>query len=167
MLDFSQETRIRSNPLTNRAIYAQMQREVATDPGRFHGEIAKQMLHWYDPKLNAWISFDSATQKWIGLDASSGASVSVDYAPDHDPWQRAFNSDDAPFFKWFEGGLTNACFNEVDRHVLMGHGDEIAFIFEGDRWDQSKHNGRGGPVVQSEISRKKLMLETVKAAVAL
>ena len=167
MLDFSQETRIRSNPLTNRASYERMQREVAADPGHFHGEIAKRMLHWYDPKLNAWINFDPATQSWTGLDATMGASVPVDYAPDHAPWQRAFNPDDAPFFKWFEGGLTNACFNEVDRHVLMGHGDEIAFIFEGDRWDQSKNDGRGGPVVSFEISRKKLLLETVKAAIVL
>jgi acrylyl-CoA reductase (NADPH)/3-hydroxypropionyl-CoA dehydratase/3-hydroxypropionyl-CoA synthetase len=27
-----------------------------------------------------------------------------------------------PFFRWFHGGRTNACFNEVDRHVLGGRG---------------------------------------------
>jgi acrylyl-CoA reductase (NADPH)/3-hydroxypropionyl-CoA dehydratase/3-hydroxypropionyl-CoA synthetase len=60
--------------------------------------------------------------------------------------------------------LTNACFNEVDRHVLTGYGDEVAFYFEGDRWDSSLNNGRGGPVVSFAVTRKQLMLEVVKAA---
>ena len=46
----------------------------------------------------------------------------------------------------------------------MGHGDEVAYHFEGDRWDSSLHDGRGGPVVSYAITRKQLLLETVKAA---
>ena len=63
--------------------------------------------------------------------------------------------------------MTNAAFNEVDRHVLAGHGDEAALIFEGDRWDMAANGGRGGPVDQFSVSRKRLLLESAKCALAL
>ncbi|MEO1311805.1 MAG: AMP-binding protein, partial [Pseudomonadota bacterium] len=69
--------------------------------------------------------------------------------------------------RWFEGGLTNAGFNEVDRHVIAGFGDETALIFEGDRWDGSLNEARGGPVESWSVSRKELMLEVAKRSVAL
>ena len=103
----------------------------------------------------------------LGWDAASGAPVSTDLGANFEPWQRAFNADDAPHWKWFEGGLTNACFNEVDRHVLAGFGAEAAFIFEGDRWDMSQDGGRGAPVDSHVITRKALLLETAKCAIAL
>jgi len=34
--------------------------------------------------------------------------------------------------RWFEDGVLNLCHNAVDRHVLVGHGDETALIFEPD-----------------------------------
>jgi acetyl-CoA synthetase len=34
--------------------------------------------------------------------------------------------------KWYEDGVLNLCHNAVDRHVVAGHGDRIAFIFEAD-----------------------------------
>ncbi len=154
----------RSNPILTRADWESQRQAFLADPGGFHGEIARQMLHWYDRSLNAWITWDAEAQQWSGLDATTGAAVEVPYDARHMPWQRAFNADHAPFYRWFEGGLTNACFNEVDRHVLMGYGDEIAYYFEGDRWDSTLNDGRGGPVVSYGVSRKKLLLETVKAA---
>ena len=33
--------------------------------------------------------------------------------------------------EWFAGGKTNICYNSLDRHVLAGHGDNIAFYWEG------------------------------------
>ena len=51
--------------------------------------------------------------------------------------------------------------------MLAGHGAEPAFLFEGDRWDQSLDGGRGGPVVAYPISRKRLLVEVAKAAVVL
>ena len=32
--------------------------------------------------------------------------------------------------RWYEGGVTNACYNAVDRHVESGKGDQTAIIFE-------------------------------------
>ncbi len=158
---------IRVNPVRDKAAWEKMRAEAQANPGQFHGNIARREIHWYDPKLNAWIIYDETAGKWQGLDANIGKAVEVDYSADHEPWTKAFDDSHAPFYRWFGGGLTNACFNEVDRHVLLGHGDETAFIFEGDRWDQSKNNGRGGPVVSYPVSRKKLLLEVAKCARAL
>jgi acrylyl-CoA reductase (NADPH)/3-hydroxypropionyl-CoA dehydratase/3-hydroxypropionyl-CoA synthetase len=154
----------RANPVRTRADWEHQRRAFLSDPGGFFGAIARSAIHWYDRMLDAWITWDEAQGRWAGLSAQDGSAVSVPYGPEYQPWQRAFNSDDAPFYRWFEGGLTNACFNEVDRHVLMGYGDEVAFYFEGDRWDSSLNGGRGGPVVSFPVTRKRLLLETVKAA---
>ena len=42
----------------------------------------------------------------------------------------------APFAKWFVGGKLNASYNALDRHVLEGRGDRVAFYFEGEPGDQ-------------------------------
>lgn len=154
----------RSNPIRTRADWEAQRRAFQADSGAFHGAIARSVIHWYDAKLDAWISWDAERQAWVGLDARSGATISAPYGPDHQPWQRTLDDDNPPFYRWFSGGLTNACFNEVDRHVLMGHGDETAFFFEGDRWDSSLNGGRGGPVAHERITRRKLLIEVVKAA---
>jgi acrylyl-CoA reductase (NADPH) / 3-hydroxypropionyl-CoA dehydratase / 3-hydroxypropionyl-CoA synthetase len=159
--------RVSTNPIRTRADWLRMRDACITDPGAFHGEIAKREIHWYDPALGAWLTWDDTADAWIGYDARTGAPIRADYGPDHVPWQRAFNDDEAPFYRWFEGGLTNAAFNEVDRHVLAGYGDEPAFLVEGDRWDQSLDGGRGGPVVAERVTRKQLLWEVAKAAVAL
>ena len=41
----------------------------------------------------------------------------------------------APFAKWFVGGKLNASYNALDRHVLEGRGDRVAFYFEGEPGD--------------------------------
>jgi acetyl-CoA synthetase len=41
----------------------------------------------------------------------------------------------APFAKWFIGGKLNASYNALDRHVLAGRGDRVAFYFEGEPGD--------------------------------
>lgn len=40
--------------------------------------------------------------------------------------------------KWFEGGILNACYNCLDRHVEAGHGDETAVIWEGNDPSEDK-----------------------------
>ncbi|GEN32542.1 AMP-binding protein [Aneurinibacillus danicus] len=156
--------KVKNNPILTREDWNKQRYEAEQNPGKFHGEIAKREIHWYDKKSNAWINWSDEQNQWLGLDADNGSPVIVTYSPQFEPWVQAFDDSNAPFYKWFSGGLTNACYNEVDRHVISGHGDEVAFYFEGDRWDQAKNDGRGGPVVEFAVTRKKLMLETVKAA---
>ncbi len=154
------------NPIRTRADWEAQRGACRQDPGAFHGAIAQRAIHWFDVARAAWLTYDEAAGCWTGYAAQTGAAVTCD-AADFTPWTRAFDDTDAPYYRWFVGGFTNACFNEVDRHVLAGHGDEIAFYFEGDRWDQSLDDGRGGPVVSFAVTRKRLMLETVKAALVL
>jgi acetyl-CoA synthetase len=39
---------------------------------------------------------------------------------------------DCPDARWFVGGRTNLAHNCVDRHVIAGHGDEVAIVWEGE-----------------------------------
>ena len=40
-----------------------------------------------------------------------------------------------PFAKWFVGGKLNVAYNCVDRHVEAGHGDQVAYHWEGEPGD--------------------------------
>jgi acrylyl-CoA reductase (NADPH)/3-hydroxypropionyl-CoA dehydratase/3-hydroxypropionyl-CoA synthetase len=140
-------------------------RQALDDPGRYHGDIAASELHWFDPDGGRWLRRDPETLVWTGFDSTSGEALSAeDRAADWRPWTTAFDDRDAPFYRWFAGAETNACFNEVDRHVLAGRGAEEAFCFESDRWDPSRHEGRGGPVAERSISYRQLLVETVLRA---
>jgi len=151
--------------LRNAADETVLREQAKEDPGAFHGDVAAAELHWFDPELRAWLRFDPRCQVWTGFDATSGATIdSARREPSWRPWRQAFDDSEAPFFRWFAGAQTNACFNEVDRHVLAGDGDRAAFVFEGDRWDPSKNGGRGGPVYERSISYRELLLETVLRA---
>ena len=161
---------VRRNEISTRADWDRMRAACEASPGRFHGDRAKRAAHWIVDQPDgapAWLSFDDASGRWRGWDARSAKPVALDLPESFEPWTRAFNADDPPNWRWFEGGLTNAAFNEVDRHVLAGRGAESALIFEGDRWDLSADGGRGGPVDSYPIPRKRLLLESAKCAVAL
>ncbi len=156
---------IRSNPIQTTTDWEQQRERARADPGGFHGDIAKRELHWYLPADDTWASFDAEAETWTGFEGCD--PVELDYGESFDPWDVAFDGSDPPLYRWFTGGETNACFNEVDRHVLDGHDDEIAYHFEGDRWDQAKNGGRGGPVVSESISRRELLWNVVVAAAVL
>ncbi|KAG8223344.1 hypothetical protein J437_LFUL001222 [Ladona fulva] len=46
------------------------------------------------------------------------------------PWDKVMDNTNPPFTKWFVGGMLNACYNAVDRHVENGHGERIALIHD-------------------------------------
>ena len=48
------------------------------------------------------------------------------------PFTRTLNEDDAPFYKWFEGGKLNVSYNCLDRNLTNGNADKTAIIFEAD-----------------------------------
>ena len=160
----------RVNPYATREAWQHARDACVADPGRYHGDIARREIHWFEPSAGpqgAWLHWNGETARWEGFDAHTGASVAPTLPADYQPWQVALDASEAPFYRWFSGGLTNACFNEVDRHVLAGHGAETALFFEGDRWDQSLDRGRGGPVVSYGVSRRQLLLEVARCALAL
>jgi acetyl-CoA synthetase len=55
-------------------------------------------------------------------------------------WEKPFSSvlDDAnpPFFTWFADGSLNVSFNCLDRHVLAGHGERVAFHWRGEEGEE-------------------------------
>ena len=50
------------------------------------------------------------------------------------PWDTVLEWE-LPFAKWFVGGQLNASYNCVDRHVEAGHGEQVAFAWEGEPGD--------------------------------
>jgi acetyl-CoA synthetase len=55
----------------------------------------------------------------------------------HRKWDQVLDWQ-SPFAKWFIGGKLNASYNALDRHVLEGRGDRIAFLFEGEPGDSKQ-----------------------------
>jgi acetyl-CoA synthetase len=52
----------------------------------------------------------------------------------HEPWETALEWE-VPYAKWFVGGRLNVSYNCLDRHVLAGNGDKVAFHWEGEPGD--------------------------------
>jgi len=51
------------------------------------------------------------------------------------PWHTVLDWTNPPFAKWFVGGTLNAAYNCLDRHVLAGRGDKVAYYWEGEPGD--------------------------------
>ena len=116
---------------------------VVSDTSQYHGDVAARTLHWFHPEHQAWLTRKEETNTWHGWTTVVASSVkwneeprlpclprfvTIDVKPSHRPWTKDLDATDAPFYRWFVGGLTNAAFNEVDRHVLAGRGSSIALI---------------------------------------
>ena len=43
---------------------------------------------------------------------------------------KILNSDNPPFYKWFEDGVTNTCYNALDLHIDNGKGEKLAIIYD-------------------------------------
>ena len=43
---------------------------------------------------------------------------------------KILNTDNPPFYKWFEDGVTNTCYNALDFHIEKGRGEKIAIIYD-------------------------------------
>ena len=53
----------------------------------------------------------------------------------HTPFTQTLDWSDAPFAKWFADGKLNVAYNCLDRHVLAGNGDRVAYHWEGEPGD--------------------------------
>jgi acetyl-CoA synthetase len=74
--------------------------------------------------------YDEATRDVEGFWAREAAALLDWYEEWHTilEWNR-------PFAKWFVGGKLNAAYNCLDRHVAAGHGDQVAYHWEGEPGD--------------------------------
>src|ERR687893_2392045 len=50
-------------------------------------------------------------------------------------WDKVLDWSNPPFAKWFVGGKLNVAYNCLDRHVEAGHGDKVAYHWEGEPGD--------------------------------
>ncbi len=50
-------------------------------------------------------------------------------------WDEVLDWSNPPFAKWFVGGKLNVAYNCVDRHVEAGHGEQVAYHWEGEPGD--------------------------------
>jgi acetyl-CoA synthetase len=50
-------------------------------------------------------------------------------------WEEVLDWSNPPFAKWFVGGKLNVAYNCVDRHVEAGHGEQVAYHWEGEPGD--------------------------------
>src|SRR3954464_14992305 len=53
-------------------------------------------------------------------------------------WDEGLDWSNPPFAKWFVGGKLNVAYNCVDRHVEDGHGDQVAYFWEGEPADDTR-----------------------------
>ena len=113
-----------------------------TDLLRFHKRCAERYLHWYSSAHDAWVSRDQTASDrdcWGGWRLPSHKTDNniqeFSHPSEQTPedlclWRDTLDDAEAPYLRWFSGGMINICFNEVDRHVLAGMGRETAFILE-------------------------------------
>jgi acetyl-CoA synthetase len=74
--------------------------------------------------------YDEANTDYQGFWARQAAEL-VDW---NTPWHTICEWD-LPFSQWFVGGELNVSYNCLDRHVLAGRGDKVAFHWEGEPGD--------------------------------
>ena len=73
--------------------------------------------------------YDDAERDWQGFWATQ--ALALDWSTE---WKTILEWD-LPFAKWFVGGKLNVAYNCLDRHVEAGHGDQVAFHWEGEPGD--------------------------------
>ena len=43
---------------------------------------------------------------------------------------KILNKSNPPFYKWYEDGVTNTCYNALDHHIDQGRGGKTALIYD-------------------------------------
>ena len=52
------------------------------------------------------------------------------------PFSSVLDDSNAPFYTWFADGTINVSYNCLDRHVLAGRGDRVAFYWRGEEGEE-------------------------------
>ncbi|MGE5524282.1 MAG: propionate--CoA ligase [Rhodospirillaceae bacterium] len=76
----------------------------------------------------------------------------------HGPWQRVLDYSRPPFARWFVGGLTNLCYNAVDRH-LAARASQKALVYISSETDQRRDYTY--QQLHREVNRCAAMMRTV------
>jgi acetyl-CoA synthetase len=74
--------------------------------------------------------YERAAQDRLGFWADAARRLSWEK-----DWDEVLDWSNPPFAKWFVGGKLNVAYNCLDRHVEAGHGDQVAYHWEGEPGD--------------------------------
>jgi len=77
------------------------------------------MSQTYQDAYTAW---QSDPQKFWA-DAAEG----IDW---YKKWDTVLDESNPPFYRWFQGGEVNTCYNALDRHVENGRADQLALVYD-------------------------------------
>jgi acetyl-CoA synthetase len=99
-----------------------------------------------DARVTDAKTYDDAERDWQGFWAQQ--ALALDWRKE---WHTILDWD-LPFAKWFVGGTLNVSENCLDRHVNAGHGDQVAFHWEGEPGDAR------------QVTYKELLDETCRVA---
>jgi acetyl-CoA synthetase len=75
--------------------------------------------------------YDAAARDHEGFWAAQAGAL--DWA---EPWSTVLDASEPPFYRWFTEGRLNASYNCVDRHVLAGNGERVAFHWRGEEGEE-------------------------------
>jgi len=87
------------------------------------------------PEVAAAANATAATVRAAQRDRLAFWAAQADRLTWAEPWTQVLDWSQAPFARWFVGGRLNVAYNCVDRHVVAGHGDRVAFHWEGEPGD--------------------------------
>jgi len=109
------------------------------------------------PPSDEFAAQANATEDWYRRAESDREAFWTEQAERlhwHQRWDQVLDWQ-TPFARWFVGGKLNVAYNCVDRHVEDGHGEQVAFHWEGEPGDTRT------------ITYADLRREVCKAAIAL
>jgi len=89
------------------------------------------------PPSDEFVAQAKATADWYDRAAEDREGFWAEQA-DRLHWHRRWDQVldwQPPFAKWFVGGKLNVAYNCADRHVAGGHGEQVAFYWEGEPGD--------------------------------
>ncbi len=127
----------------------------------FWNAIGKRMLHMFDEAAGQWLIFDDESNRREGYDAESFERATPVLDSDWTPWERVFNADNPPDFKWFEGAKTNLSFNSLDRYILKDPEPHYYRYWESESW------GSEGPQETLRLNHRQYLFEVAKTVMAL
>ena len=123
--------------------------------------MARKALHWWSPEQKRWLSWDEEGAAWKGWDDTGATATTGGWTP----WDAVLDDSHAPHYSWFVGAHTNAAFNEVDRHVLSGHGAEPAFVSVDSAAFGAALRGEATlAALATTLTRRQLLVQSVLAA---
>ena len=152
---------------TTHAGWKELRTVCETDPEQFHGRYTRALIYWYHQQEDAWLVYDEDQQvdAWVGWAVPDCQDVQLESA--WEPWAHTLDASQAPYFRWFSGGMTNAVFSEVDCHSLDTDGQDVAVIQDSPEWDPEGDGQLGAPRSSETWTYEQLLRQSATAAVIL